>query len=185
MLKKTFLAVISLYTFYACNPVIKVIAETSPGASLNKYKTFAFYQLSAQGDTITKGFAERVDLLKKAIATEMERRGFQPAQSNPDLFINIGIAIEERVQTRQTNFLQDGAPYYIGQRTYKWKSQDVEIGRYRDGTVSIHLVDAKANEMVWQATAEGVLPSNIARMPEAIQKTSTAVFSKFPIAPKS
>ncbi|MEY2640086.1 MAG: hypothetical protein RIR90_1568 [Bacteroidota bacterium] len=185
MFKKLLLGLISGLLVYSCTPVIKVVAETSPGANLSQYKSFAFYQLSAQGDTISKGFTERVELFKQAITKELNNRGLTVKQSQPDLLVNIGIAIEEKIQTRQTNFMQDGAPYYVGQRNYKWKSQDIEVGRYRDGTVTIHLVDAKANEMVWQSTAEGVLPGNNAKLPEAIQKAATALFSKYPVAPKS
>lgn len=113
---------------YSCTPVIKVVAETSPGANLSQYKSFAFYQLSAQGDTISKGFTERVELFKQAITKELNNRGLTAKQSQPDLLVNIGIAIEEKIQTRQTNFMQDGAPYYVGQRNYKWKSQNIEVG---------------------------------------------------------
>ncbi len=184
MIKQISFLLILALCCVGCSPLVQINTETSPGSDFSKYKSYNFYQLSAQGDTITKGFAERVDLLKKAIATEMERRGFQSTQNKPDLLINIGIAVEERVQTRQTNFLQDGAPYYVGQRNYKWKSQDIEVGRYRDGTVTIHLVDTKINEMIWRGTAEGVLPGSTEKLPNAIQKAITALFNKFPVAIK-
>ena len=31
---------------------------------------------------------------------------------------------------------------------YTWRSREVEVGRYREGTVSVHLVDSDRNELV-------------------------------------
>jgi hypothetical protein len=67
--------------------------------------------------------SEGIQLLKAAIDKEMQDRGFSKSE-NPEMWMNIGIVIEDKVQTRQTN-IRD-APLYIGQRNIpgevkKWK----------------------------------------------------------------
>jgi hypothetical protein len=72
--------------------------------------------------------------------------------------------VEEKVQTRETT-IRD-APMYMGQRNYSWQSQEVPVGTYEEGTVTVDLVDRKKNERVW----EGVASSVIVKKDEASQK---------------
>jgi hypothetical protein len=36
-----------------------------------------------------------------------------------------------------------------GGRNYSWLAREVAVGRYRDGTVTVHLVDRTQNKLVW------------------------------------
>ncbi|MEO6932521.1 MAG: DUF4136 domain-containing protein, partial [Chitinophagaceae bacterium] len=149
-----------------CSSVKVLNSETGDGANLNSYKTFDFFTVEAKGDTSTSRFGDRVNKLEDAIALEMQHRGYLLSKTNPDLLVNIGIVVNEEVQTRQTDFRTD-APKYIGQRRYSWKSQDVEVGRYREGTVTVHLVDNRQNKMVWRGAVQGVISNNEARVEKA------------------
>jgi hypothetical protein len=64
------------------------------------------------------------------------------------------IVVKEQVQTRQTDFRTDGLPRYMGQRRYSWKSEEIVVGKYREGTLMIDLVDAVNNKMVWQGGSD-------------------------------
>ena len=72
--------------------------------------------------------------------------------------VNLTSIVDEKIQTRQTDFRTDGAPRYMGQRRFSWKSEDVEVGRYKQGTLLLDLVDTKSNMIVWRSGVEGVLP---------------------------
>ena len=143
--------------------------ELAPGADLSSYKTFDFFKTTAEGDTMAGHYADRFDKLKTAIVNELTAKGMKQTSDNPELLVNIGIVIDEQVQTRETNFNTD-APKYIGQRNYHWKSEEIEVGRYRLGTVTIHLVDAKKEELVWEGAVEGVVPDKESKRQKVINE---------------
>ena len=165
----------------ACASPKVLDVSTAPEADFTKYKTYSFYELTAMGDTITEGFNERVGYLKKAIAAEMDQRQFKQVKNNPDLLINIGIAIKLEVQTRQTDWQTDGRMKYMGQRNYKWQSEEIEVGRYRRGAFTLHIVDAAKNHMLWTATIRGSLPDDSTKVPAFAQKAVTAMYKQFPV----
>jgi Domain of unknown function (DUF4136) len=165
----------------ACASPKVLDVSTAPDANFSQYKTFAFYELTAMGDTITEGFNERVDYLKKAIASEMTQRQFKQVSQQADLLINIGIAIKLEVLTRQTSWAQDGMMRYMGQRNYKWQSEEIETGRYRKGAITLHIVDAAKNHMLWTATLKGALPDDSTKVVSAAAKGINTLFKQFPV----
>jgi hypothetical protein len=174
----------SLFFLFACSSGIKVAnVEASPDADFSKYKTYGFYEVKASGDTISEGFTKRIGYLKTAISEEMSKRGFTPS-SNPDLFINIGVVVKEEVQTRKTDWATEGRFTYMGQRNYRWESKEVETGRYRNGTVSVHVVDAAQRNMLWKGTAKGVVPEKEKNIPQAALNGMKELFVKFPVPAK-
>jgi hypothetical protein len=167
----------------ACSTVKVLNTEQGKDVDLTKYKTFGFYQLKATGDTVSKGFEQRIAILKNAISAELNKRGYALSNAGPDMLVNIGIVVKEEVQTRQTDFRTD-APRYIGQRNYSWKSETVEVGRYREGTVTVHLVDATQNKMIWKGAIEGIIPDKNAALEKVSEDGMKKLFEKFPVPVK-
>ncbi|MCC9137467.1 DUF4136 domain-containing protein [Pontibacter silvestris] len=169
-----------LFINVSCSPRVQV--NTEPAAAdfhLSNYQTFAFFDVDASGEALSSGYQQQVEYMKSEIAQQLQRRGLTPATDQPDLLINLGIVVNEEVQTRETNIVTD-PPQYIGQRRYTWRSREVEVGRYREGTVSVHLVDNAQNELVWRGTAEGVLPRKSSEIQEQIAEGVEKLFSKVP-----
>jgi hypothetical protein len=44
--------------------------------------------------------------------------------------------------------------------------------------VSVHLVDARKNELVWQGVAEGVVPEKEAKLEKTITEGAEALFNR-------
>jgi hypothetical protein len=105
----------------------------------------------------------------------MQDRGFTKTQ-NPDLWLNIGIVIENKVQTRQTN-IRD-APLYIGQRNYSWRSKEVEVNRYKLGTVTLDLVDQQKNEQIWEGVVQGTISNKSEKMKKRVNKGIDKLFNQ-------
>jgi hypothetical protein len=99
------------------------------------------------------------------------------------MLVNIGIKVKEQIQTRETDWRTD-APKYMGQRNYSWKSEEIETGRYREGTATLHLVDATQKKMIWKGAVQSIVPEKQANVQEAVQKGMKALFEKFPVAVK-
>jgi hypothetical protein len=153
------------------------------GIDFNQYHTYDFYQITAQGDTSHVSFNIRTNVIKNAVSNEMNKRGFKKVTANPDLLINIGIVSKSQIQNKTSNFGQ-GGPYYMGQPNYQWKTSDQEIGRYKDGTATMHLVDAKQNKLVWQGSVQGIVPDRELQLEAAIQQAIEKLFTKFPVQAK-
>jgi hypothetical protein len=182
---KKILTVLLISTIAACSSSIKISnTESAPNVDLAKYKTFDFYKLEASGDTVSKGFNERMATLKSAISGELTKRGYTQSSSKPDLLVNIGLQVEEKTQTRETDWRTDGAYRYAGQRNYSWKSEEIVVGYYKEGSVTVHLVDAAQNSMVWKSTAKDILPTKESKVQEAAEAGMKALFEKFPVGVK-
>lgn len=159
----------------SCSGVRILNSEANQGFNLSNYKTFNFYEMEASGDTAAN-FSTNVELLKKEIEKQLVLKGLSRSDANADLRVNVGIVVQEKIQTRETT-LQD-APRYMGQRNYSWKSEEIEVGRYKEGTVTVHLVDPNNSTLMWKGAVEGVVPSNKSKLSSTIQDAMEKLFSK-------
>lgn len=166
-----------------CSSAKVLNVEKADAVDFQAFKTFDFYKVEASGDTASQKFAERIEKLEDAIALKMQRLGYLLSKTNPDLLINIGIAVNEKVQTRQTDFRTD-APRYIGQRRYSWKSEQVEVGSYREGTVIVHVVGRKENKLFWKGEVQDIIPEKDSRLEKTIKKGVEKLLADYPPAGK-
>lgn len=175
---------LSVFIFFmlllaGCSSSKVLRTEKEEGVDFSSYKTFDFYKVEAHGDTNSQKFSENIEKLEDAIAIKLQKFGYLLSKTNPDLLINIGVVVREEVQTRQTDFRTD-APRYIGQRRYSWKSQDVEVGHYRQGTVTVDMVDRKQNKLVWQGAIEDIIPQKDSKLQKTINKGVEKLFASYP-----
>ena len=175
---KHFSIFILLTAFFACSTARVVKTEKAPGVDFSAYKTYDYYELEASGDTAGNKFNPYTDLLRQAISRELEAKGLQQSSTDPDLRVNIGIVVREETQTRETNIRE--APRYMGQRRYSWKSEQVEVGRYKTGTATIDLVDSRKNMMVWQGVMEGIISKKERSYESDVNRGVAELFEKFP-----
>ncbi|HEX5169251.1 MAG TPA: DUF4136 domain-containing protein [Cyclobacteriaceae bacterium] len=176
-MKTRFCLPMSLVIFIcSCAPQVKIVGtKPAEGTSLNNYKTFDFYQFNTEV-VPSPTFNLRTGWLKDEIAKQLNARGLSQSSDNPDLLVNIGVVIEEKVQTRETT-IRD-APMYTGQRNYSWQSQEVAVGTYEEGTVTIDLVDRMKNEMIWEGVASSILVKSDESSKKNIAQGMEALFAK-------
>lgn len=139
---------------FGCSPVKILKTDKADGFLLANYKSFDFVPVTFNG-VESPSFNTRVAWLKEEIVKQLTQRGLQQSSADPDLLVNIGIVIEEKTQTRETT-IRD-APMYMGQRNYTWQSQEIPVGTYNEGTVTVELVDRVKNDMVWEGVASSVV----------------------------
>ncbi|MGI4835799.1 MAG: DUF4136 domain-containing protein [Janthinobacterium lividum] len=153
--------------------------DSRPGLDLSGYHTYNFMDAVARNDSAFQNSGSNIFDLKRSVTRQLEARGFRQAAS-PDLWVNIGMTNERKVQTRETNLVSDPAPAYIGQRYYHWQAHDVAVGSYEQGTVTIELVDAARKELLWQGVTTSILSSNPSRTSKSIDQGVADVFAKLP-----
>lgn len=160
-----------------CSPYRLVRNQSDKAATWSAYRTFAFVDTNRIDPTPRDAYQVAVEQVKQAVAAEMVKRGYQQTKDNPDLLVNLGAVIKEKTQTRPTTINE--APLYIGQRRYSWRSQEVPVGTYNEGTVSLHVVDAQRNALVWDVAVSSVL-NRRSVTPVQVGEAVAKVFEKFP-----
>ena len=110
----------------------------------------------------------------------MELKGYRYVDTKADLLVNIGIVVKQEIQTRQTNWQNDGRFTYMGQRNYSWKSEEVEVGRYRDGTLTLHIVETARNKMIWKGSMEGIVPEKSDPSGKTANEALAKLFAQYP-----
>jgi hypothetical protein len=144
-----------------------------------KYKTFQIYSLDVKSIPEFEPKKSGLNLMLVEIISHMESRGFVKVLESPDLIINLGVSIVSKNNTRETNIGE--APLYMGQRNYKWESKEVVIGTYTEGTVTLDLVDAQNEKMIWQVVGASVLSEKREKNRKRIIKAVKKMYKKFPV----
>lgn len=176
-MKKTLFFLVLIAT--ACSSVKIVGVNKADDFSIAKYKTFSFYEVNTGGDAIGPNSQANLKLIKEAIVKEMTAKSLTMVADNPDLLVNIGIVVSEKVQTVETNFSNPAdRTAYMGTRNYHWEAGEKAVGTYREGTVTVHLVDRAANKLVWQGSADSVLPEKQKNIPALIEEAMKNLFAK-------
>jgi len=155
--------------------LIVLLVATQSIHAQSKYQTFDFLDFDIKLLTEHQVNEENIDYLKSAIVEELGKKGMKQS-SDPDLAINIGVVIEEEVQTRETDYRD---MRYMGQRNYHWEVEEVVVGTYKVGTVSIELVDTEQNKAVWENSDANVIRNTGKNAQKKIDKGVSRVFKKF------
>lgn len=159
-------AVVAIAIFFAsCSTGYKHLKTSKEtGFSVRDYQTFGLQYTFPEGsDTLAPLFSESKQLATTAVASNMANKGLVKSDA-PELMLNLSVKVQEKSQTRLTDFRTDGLPRYIGQRRYSWKSEEIEIGKYQEGTLILDVIDTKNDRLVWRSGIKGILPENPARV---------------------
>ncbi|AGA79679.1 DUF4136 domain-containing protein [Echinicola vietnamensis] len=170
----TVLAAILTVTF-SCTAGKVIDTNQAAGFSLENYKSFDFYKTDLEIDEMPE-YAQRVEWIKEAIKANLSARGLQQDSANPEMLVNIGVFIEEKVQTRETDLRSD-PPMYIGQRNYHWEVQEIPVGTYNEGTFTLDFVDKASNEMVWQGVGKSIITKKDEAAKKNIKEAAQKLFT--------
>lgn len=143
-----FLSIMVLFT--ACSPGINVSTDYDTATNFRQFKTYGWYQdkpdaRKAKADSA--GYDTFFDKrMKRAIETQLKTQGLTYAATNPDVYVNYkaGISNQQRVRNNY--------PYGYGYYGYPFGGANVQ--QYKEGTITIDLVDANKNELLWRGVGE-------------------------------
>lgn len=160
---------------------VLVSYNKSDDVDFSKYNSYQIYSLDVKDIPEFKTKKTGLDFLIGEIHKQMVARGYEKVKDNPELIINLGVVLTEEAQTRETD-IRDATPY-MGQRNYHWESEEIVIGYYTEGTVTLDLVDTSKNEMIWQAVSAGALSKKREKNKVKVEKTVKKLFKKYPVKP--
>jgi len=152
----------------ACATGPSIHHETNSAATFGSYKTFGFLSPLATDKFPYESLLTQH--LKDATRGAMESKGYVFSSSAPDVLINFYVNIQDKQDVRTT----PGSTYsgyaggYYGYRRGYYRvitPATIETVNYKQGTLTIDLVDAKQKVLAWTATAEGRVPSDALKDP--------------------
>lgn len=166
-----FLAIAALL-MTACSSV-RTTADWDPSVDFRGYESFNF---SESFEEINLNDLDK-RRIKKAIQTEMEKRGYVLSEK-PELLINGYVTSVEKTVVTNTHYGGYG-PYFYG-----WGGwyTSTDVNKYREGTLIVSLIDVRAKQLIWEGRAEGIAaPSGGDKRTRAFDAMIEQLFWKYPI----
>jgi len=166
----------------ACSSGPEIRRDVSPSANFGAYKTFGFFpELATDRAGYETVFTAR---LKDATRRQMEMKGYSYTETDPDLLLNFYANVEDKQEIRSTPASVGYYGGYYGYRGafgYGMSTPTVETYEYKQGTLTIDLVDRAKNALVWNATAEGRVSKEARKNPgPAIDAVVTEMMGPLP-----
>lgn len=165
----------------ACATGPEIKSQVDPGTDFGQYGTWGFYKpIAMESSGYSTWITERI---KADVRQQMDSRGYRYTETSPDLLVNFQGVIKDKTQVWNTP--QPAFGPYWGYRAAYWGMpgwyNQVEVDQYKEGTLTVDLVDARRNHMVWTAAAIQEVTNVAQSQKEAEIDTAIAsIFSRYP-----
>ncbi len=173
---------VAVVTMAGCASTPNTYANADPSANFAQFQTYGF--VPAMGTDTRDYQSLQTNYLKSAIGSELQNRGMSESNS-PDLLINFHVHTKEKIRSHSVPTGHIGAFYdpfwdtwggYGGWRT--------EVRQYTEGTLTIDVVDANSNKLVWEGAAVGrVTNKDLKDLRGAIDSAVTEIMKSYPVIP--
>ncbi len=164
----------------ACSSAPRVQVQRAPHAEFDRYRTFTFYR--PLGTDRQEGASTILSqTLKEATRAELESRGYTYVPDHADLEVNFFLETRQVLGTSQRP--QIGISYGVFHRHYGvWSGYDTtELHQYTEGTLHVDVIDAAADQLVWEASAVSRHPDgDFAFEQDKAREAVRRVFENFP-----
>lgn len=156
----------------ACAPRIAVHSDYDNKVDFHGYRTFAFSDAQDPYDPAFPMYDNELNRqrVQEAIHRQMLARGFSYLEHDPDIMVDFHIVIKER--TSLDTYHPDGGRF--------WRTFEVEVYDYTEGTMVVHLVDNLNKKLVWQGSAVSLLRPHATNPQERIDKATALIFETYP-----
>lgn len=173
-----------LLTLAGCGssgPSIRV--DGDPSANIPSFRTFGYFP---ELTTDKAGYSTLLTArLKDATRRELEKKGYTYADTEPQLLVNFHVNVTDKTEIRSSPSASVGYGYY-GYRSGMYGAwggypQDIETRNYKQGTLTIDVVDGARKALVWQGVAEGRVSKEAQKNPgPAIDAVVAQIMAGFP-----
>jgi len=163
----------------ACSSGPKIYVNQDPNADLGGFKTFNFEsQLGTDRDAGARSLESQYFI--QSAKREMELRGYQYAETNPDLTLNFYIATKEKIRTTSTP-TAGGYYGYRGGYYGAYGGYETTVQQYTEGTVTVDVIDQSTDQLVWEGTAVGRITEKVMQNLEAsVDAVTQEIFLSYP-----
>lgn len=175
-------ALLVLVLMAACATSPRVSTDMDPRADLSRYRSYGFHEPVAMEESgYTTYLTEQI---RASIRLQMDARGYAFDAVNPDIRVNFQGIVRERTDVYSHPHSDFGYFYNYRAHRYvgypRWYDQ-TQIRTYPEGTLTIDLVDAARNHLVWTGSAIGrVVQRTSQERLIAADQAIAAIFARFP-----
>jgi len=156
------LAAVILLGIAACATGPKIVSNRAPGFDLSNYSTYGYFSPLSTDLGTTRSINSSV--LISATDEQLQLRGLVRDDDNPDLLVNFIGATREKITSRPSA----GPSMMYGRSRYgTWGGYGVSVGntteivQRTEGTLSVDIVDAERDELVWEGSATAVITDDM------------------------
>lgn len=180
---KPLLAAFALALLLAgCATGPRVRTDYDPSADFSRYQTWGFYSPIAMEES---GYSSWIsDRIKDDVRREMSAHGYRYVDKDPDLKVNFQGIVREKTDVWSTPRTDFHYFYSYRRRSYvavPFWYDDTQVSQYTEGTLTVDLVDAARNRMVWTGAAIGRV---VKRTPQEkmaeVDAAIAAIYAQFP-----
>jgi hypothetical protein len=168
--------------------------EKDDTVSFSNYKTFAWVDAKEdQSDSSKRNLSLTEQNIRKAVNEELARQGWRETKNKPDILLSHDVLVERAVkEDNNPVYSRPTTRYLYNPYARRWVSifypsqflgYDNDRYEVREGTITVTMVDARTNNMVWQGwTTDEVNSRNFTS--KEIRNSVKTIFRKFDVAKK-
>jgi len=150
------LAACALLLLAGCATGPRISTDADPEADFSRYRTWAFYQPIAMEQSGYSTFLTQ--RIRDDVRREMEARGYAYDEKSPDLRVNFQGIVQEKTDVYSVP--RSDVQYFYSYRARSYYAvpfwyDETQVNRYTEGTLTVDLVDAAKNRLVWTGAAIG------------------------------
>lgn len=162
------IAVATLGTVVSCSP-FNIRSDYASTANFNSYKTYKLRIDDLQLNDIDK------DRVLNEISKQLQQKGLSVGDT-PDLIVNISAKHKKITDVQSRNpYGMWGNPWGFGFGFgHTWTSN------YNEGSLTIDLVDAKTQKLVWQGIGSGISVDSPKRKQKQIPQIVAEIMQNYP-----
>jgi hypothetical protein len=167
----------------------RVVTDSDPSANFSRYHTFKF--TDQEDDSAGPNPLYHSSLIDNSIhsqiAIELEKRGMQEVNRNPDMLVMYH-TYTERKQSSANNYypMMYGGwgwryyPYGMAMYPYPYGYWNGYNRTYTEGTLLIDAIDASTKQVVWRGSVSDAIdePKDLSKK---AMKAVSIIFSRFPV----
>lgn len=176
------LAAVILVGIAACSSGPKIFTNRAPDFDLSSYRTYGYFSPLSTDQGTTRSINSSI--LIAATDEQLQMRGLVRDDADPDLLVNFIGATKEKISSRPT---ATPSAYYGRSRYGTWGGYGVGMGsstevvQRTEGTLSVDIVDAERDELVWEGAATAVVTDEMRRnLREGLTSAIRDIFAEFP-----
>ncbi len=166
--------------------------EKDESVDFNRFKTFTWLDESDDSSGIKKNSLQESSL-RQAVNAELAKANWREDKKNPDIILKHDVLVEKTIKETSNPVYSQGFtrrfynPYTRRFSFIYYPSQFIgyDNGQYesREGTLTITMIDAKTDKVVWQGWTTKVVDNKNLTSKE-IQGSVKSVFRKFDLVKK-
>ena len=175
------LAIVAILAGCASGP--RIVTNSAPDFNLVDFRTFGFLQpLSSDRGNVRSLISTH---LIDATTRELEMAGLRHVDRDADLMVNFFVSTRETISTRSTPSSSVSMNHRRGRYGtwggYSMSMSTTEVVQRTEGTISVDIIDAARNQLVWEGAATGRVTDSVRQNIEEVAHDAIAeMFVQFP-----